>query len=219
MLFYSLYQRFYRILNCQIFFTGISVKTNIENVPVKVPEKEKVYIAQTQYLEIEKKIEWFYFVATGYSADDATQGTGQKTSTGKNVFEGIIAVDPKIIPYGTKIEIKDTGYFVAEDCGSKIKGNRIDIYFDSKADAEKFGKQGVWVRFTGDNPVTIAQITKNKCNNKIDFIDIKFIICNTLFKDWFFNTYIKFLRTISTQGKPYLLNGPINNSLQHAAQG
>jgi 3D (Asp-Asp-Asp) domain-containing protein len=109
--------------------SGLSGKTNIEKVPANVPEKEKVYIAQTQYLEVEKKIEWFYFVATGYSANDAGQGTGQKTSTGKSIFEGIIAVDPEIIPYGTKIEIKDTGYFVAEDCGSKIKGNRIDIYF------------------------------------------------------------------------------------------
>jgi 3D (Asp-Asp-Asp) domain-containing protein len=143
------------------FLPGISGKTNIEEVPAKVPEKEKVYIAQTQYLEIEKKIEWFYFVATGYSADDTVQGTGQKTATGKNVFEGIIAVDPKIIPYGTKIEIKDAGYFVAEDCGSKIKGNRIDIYFDSKAEAEEFGRQGVWVRFTTDNAVEIAQITNS----------------------------------------------------------
>jgi 3D (Asp-Asp-Asp) domain-containing protein len=140
-------------------FLGISIKTDAENVSVKLPEKEKVYIAQTQYLEVEKKVEWFYFIATGYSADDASQGTGQKTATGKNVAEGIIAVDPKIIPYGTKIEIKETGYFVAEDCGSKIKGNRIDIYFDSKAEAKEFGKQGVWIRFTDDNPMEIAQIT------------------------------------------------------------
>jgi 3D (Asp-Asp-Asp) domain-containing protein len=145
------------------FLSGISLKTNVEKIPVKTSAKtpEKVYIAQTQYLEVEKKIEWFYFVATGYSSDDNMQGTGQKTATGVKVFEGIIAVDPKIIPYGTKIEIKDTGYFVAEDCGSKIKGNRIDIYFDSKAEAEEFGKQGVWVRFTDDNPITIAQITNN----------------------------------------------------------
>ena len=141
--------------------SGLSGKTNIEKVSANVPEKEKVYIAQTQYLEVEKKIDWFYFVATGYSPDDASQGTGQKTSTGKSASEGIIAVDPKIIPYGTKIEIKDTGYFIAEDCGSKIKGNRIDIYFDSKAKAEEFGKQGVWVRFTTDNAVEIAQITKS----------------------------------------------------------
>jgi 3D (Asp-Asp-Asp) domain-containing protein len=141
--------------------SGIYGKTNTEKVPAQVAEKEKVYIAQTQYLEIENKIDWFYFVATGYSGNDTAQGTGQKTSTGKNVFEGIIAVDPKIIPYGTRIEIKDTGYFIAEDCGSKIKGNRIDIYFNLKAEAEEFGKQGVWVRFVGNSSVEIAQITNS----------------------------------------------------------
>jgi 3D (Asp-Asp-Asp) domain-containing protein len=141
--------------------SGLSGKTNIEKLPANAPEKEKIYIAQTQYLEVEKKIDWFYFVATGYSADDSGQGTGQKTSTGKSVIEGIIAVDPKIIPYGTEIEIKDKGYFIAEDCGSKIKGNRIDIYFASKAEAEEFGKQGVWVRFITDNAVEIAQITNS----------------------------------------------------------
>jgi 3D (Asp-Asp-Asp) domain-containing protein len=145
-------------------FSGVSIKIGNENVSAKIPETEKIYIAQPQYLEIEKNIEWFYFVATGYSANDASQGTGQKTATGKDVFEGIVAVDPKIIPYGTKIEIKGNGYFVAEDCGAKIKGNRVDIYFDSKADAKEFGKQGVWVRFTDDNSLEIAQITSINTN-------------------------------------------------------
>ena len=131
----------------------------------KVPEKVPVYIAQTQYMEIEKKIDWYYFVATGYSGDDTVQGTGHKTSTGKNVFKGLIAVDPKIIPYGTRLEIKNIGYFVAEDCGSKIKGNRIDIYFESKSEAKEFGRQGVWVRFVGNNQLEIAQITNSNALN------------------------------------------------------
>ena len=144
-----------------VLFSGITGKANIEEVPAKLPEKEKIYITQTQYKEIEKEVDWFYFIATGYSSDDIMQGTGQITATGKNVFKGIIAVDPKIIPYGTKLEIKNMGYFVAEDCGSKIKGNRIDIYFDSKAQAKEFGKQGVWVRFTVDNQLEIAQAAKS----------------------------------------------------------
>ena len=145
--------------------SGISGKINTEKVPenvsAKLPEKEKIYIAKTQYKEIEKEVDWFYFIATGYSSSDDNQGTGQITATGKNVFKGIIAVDPKIIPYGTRLEIKNMGYFVAEDTGGKIKGNRIDIYFDSKAEANEFGNQGVWVRFTADNSVEIAQITNS----------------------------------------------------------
>lgn len=141
------------------YLFGTFEKTIVEKSPQQSPQNEIKYVAQTQYKEIEKKVEWYYFVATGYSGNDAAQGTGQKTATGKNIFKGLIAVDPKIIPYGTELEIKNIGYFVAEDSGSKIKGNRIDIYFESKAKANEFGKQGVWVRFVGNVPVEIAQIT------------------------------------------------------------
>jgi 3D (Asp-Asp-Asp) domain-containing protein len=107
--------------------------------------KEPVVV--TKYMQVEKDVEWFYFVATGYNKNDAAQGTDGITATGKSVREGIIAVDPTIIPFGTKVEIKDMGEFVAEDCGSKIKGNRIDIFFDSKVEAKEFGRKGVWVRY------------------------------------------------------------------------
>jgi 3D (Asp-Asp-Asp) domain-containing protein len=101
----------------------------------------------TEYKEIEKEIEWFYFVATGYSKNDTSQGTTGITATGKVAVEGMIAVDPKIIPLGTTVEIKDLGVFIADDRGGKIKGNRIDIFFDSKEEAKDFGKKGVWLRF------------------------------------------------------------------------
>jgi 3D (Asp-Asp-Asp) domain-containing protein len=116
--------------------------------------KEPVVV--TKYVQVEKNVEWFYFVATGYSKGDAMQGTTGVTATGKNVTEGIIAVDPKIIPYGTKVEIKDLGEFVAEDSGGKIKGNRIDIFFNSKEEAKEFGKKGVWVRYL-DGKMELAE--------------------------------------------------------------
>ncbi len=113
--------------------------------PEVIIQKEPYVV--TEYKEIEKKVEWFYFVATGYSKNDDNQGTKGVTSTGKTVVEGIIAVDPEIIPFGTTVEIKDIGVFIAEDRGGKIKGNRIDIFFDSKEEAGDFGKKGVWIRF------------------------------------------------------------------------
>ena len=116
------------------------VKTETEIVI----EKEPVYI--TNVKEIEKETEWFYFVATGYSANDPLQGTNSTTATGKEIKKGMIAVDPKIIPLGTQIEIKDIGVFVAEDTGGKIKGNRIDIYFETKEEAREFGRQVIWVK-------------------------------------------------------------------------
>ena len=107
----------------------------------------------TEYKEIETKVEWFYFVATGYSKNDTRQGTTGITATGKVAVEGIIAVDPKIIPFGTTVEIKDIGVFIADDSGGKIKGNRIDIFFDSKEEAKDFGKKGVWLRFLDNGNV------------------------------------------------------------------
>jgi 3D (Asp-Asp-Asp) domain-containing protein len=119
-------------------------------------QQESEPIIVTEFKEVQNDVEWFHFVATAYSKDDPGQGTDDLTATGKTVREGIIAVDPEIIPYGTAVEIKDMGYFVAQDCGEKIKGNRIDIYFDSGQEAESFGRQDVWIRIVPSNPLEIA---------------------------------------------------------------
>ena len=81
------------------------------------------------------------FLITAYCpCCDCSEGYGKITSTGKIPKQGrTIAVDPKVIPYGTKVKIKGLGTFIAEDCGGAIKGNRIDIYFESHADTERFG--------------------------------------------------------------------------------
>ena len=64
---------------------------------------------------------------------------GGITATGVMAKSGhTIAVDPSVIPYGTKIVIWGHTY-VAEDCGGAIKGNRIDIYFDTHEEALEFG--------------------------------------------------------------------------------
>lgn len=58
---------------------------------------------------------------------------------GEELQEGYsIAVDPNVIPYGTEVVINDRIY-KAQDCGGAIKGNRIDLYFDSHEDALEFG--------------------------------------------------------------------------------
>ena len=58
----------------------------------------------------------------------------------------IIAVDPEIIPLYSIVEIENMGAFIALDTGGLIKGNRIDILFDSKQEAINFGKQIMKVR-------------------------------------------------------------------------
>ena len=67
------------------------------------------------------------------------------TATGTRATEGrTIAADPRVIPYGTHVLINGHEYIV-EDCGGAINGNRIDIYFESHADALQFGVQTVTV--------------------------------------------------------------------------
>jgi len=127
------------------YIDGLFVKTETE----VVIEKEPVYLAQPY--EPAQDTEWFYFVATGYSANDPEQGTNSTTATGREIQEGMIAVDPNIIPLGTRIEIKDMGYYSAEDTGNYIKGNRIDIYFETKQEAQDFGRRVIWVRALNSN--------------------------------------------------------------------
>lgn len=50
-----------------------------------------------------------------------------------------IAVDKKVIPLGSIVYIQDLGYFVAEDTGSAVKHNTIDIYVDSHEEAKRLG--------------------------------------------------------------------------------
>lgn len=62
-------------------------------------------------------------------------------SIGCELIQGVsIAVDPSIIPYGTKVSINDHEY-VAHDTGGAIKGNKIDVYFSNHEDAVAFGVQ------------------------------------------------------------------------------
>lgn len=70
---------------------------------------------------------------------------GTITSTGTKPISGrTIAVDPTIIPYGTKIYIPEFDkVFIAEDCGGGIKGNKIDIYMDTKEECISWGIRNI----------------------------------------------------------------------------
>jgi uncharacterized protein YabE (DUF348 family)/3D (Asp-Asp-Asp) domain-containing protein len=79
------------------------------------------------------------FESTGKDPDHPQYGI---TYTGTTVMEGrTIAVDPDVIPLGWWVYIDGFGFRRAEDVGSAIKGKKIDIYFESLAYANKFGRK------------------------------------------------------------------------------
>jgi 3D (Asp-Asp-Asp) domain-containing protein len=81
--------------------------------------------------------------ASAYSAYDP--GNGSYTYRGNLLRKGMAAVDPSVIPLGTRLFIKGYGYAIADDIGGAIKGNRIDLAFNNRRDALDFGVQKVTV--------------------------------------------------------------------------
>lgn len=75
--------------------------------------------------------------ATAYAGDSIT-------STGTVPKWGTIAVDPRVIPYGSKVYIPQFNKtFIAEDCGGAIKGNIIDIFMNSESECYKWGRRTI----------------------------------------------------------------------------
>ncbi len=73
------------------------------------------------------------------------------TASGMAAARGVIAVDPRVIPMGSKLYIESTdsypdyGFAVAGDKGGAIKGNRVDLFMDSRSEALRFGRRKVKV--------------------------------------------------------------------------
>ncbi len=82
-------------------------------------------------------------IATAYTADCA--GCGGTTATGRRAGHGIVAVDPRVIPLGTRLYIPGYGVAIAGDTGGAIVGDRIDLGFDSLREALLFGRRSITV--------------------------------------------------------------------------
>lgn len=91
--------------------------------------------------------------ATGYTHTDA--GCDLITSTGTTVHYGTAAVDPRFIPYGTRMLIvshdgeRYYGIATAEDCGGAIKRDKMDLYFPTYQECIEFGRRRCTIYFLG----------------------------------------------------------------------
>jgi 3D (Asp-Asp-Asp) domain-containing protein len=81
---------------------------------------------------------------------------GTKTATGTTPRYGEVAVDPSVIPLGSKLYIECSdgsivyGVAYAEDTGGAIKGNIVDLYYNSRSECIQFGRRSVTVYILND---------------------------------------------------------------------
>jgi 3D (Asp-Asp-Asp) domain-containing protein len=69
------------------------------------------------------------------------------TATGLPVGQGVCAVDPSVIPLGTRFEVPGYGSCLAADTGSAIVGARIDVWVPTEAAAAGWGRRDVTITF------------------------------------------------------------------------
>ena len=128
----------------------VAVGTKI--VTASVPQGKKVVTASVSRgassSEEPAQGKEFYVTATAYTA--YCNGCSGITATGINLKENpnlkVIAVDPSVIPLGSKVWVEGYGYAVAGDTGGAIKGSKIDLFMPSKSQAYDFGRKKVLVK-------------------------------------------------------------------------
>lgn len=135
-----------------------------ETTPEEIPEEEEPVIEETPSEpeigtstittpsgEVLTYTHTMVVEATAYTKTDA--GCDDWTSTGTLARYGAIAVDPSVIPYGTRMYIVSNdgayiyGIATAEDCGGAIGGARVDLYYDTKEECFAFGRRDCTIYF------------------------------------------------------------------------
>ena len=114
----------------QVVAVGMKT-TSVQTMNVDAPSGKEIYVSSTAYTA-------------------SCNGCSGVTATGLNLKNNpdakVIAVDPSIIPLGSKVYVDGYGYATAADKGGAIKGNKIDVFFSSTSDAYRWGVKKVKVR-------------------------------------------------------------------------
>ncbi|MCB2297359.1 3D domain-containing protein [Clostridium tagluense] len=95
-------------------------------------------------IDLSKSTNYFIMQSTAYSMGGFTS-SGSRTTRNPNGYS-TIAVDPSVIPMGSKVYIEGYGYAIASDTGSAIKNNLIDVFFNTEAEVLNWGRRNVRIR-------------------------------------------------------------------------
>ncbi|MBP3040675.1 DUF348 domain-containing protein [Bacillaceae bacterium Marseille-Q3522] len=133
-----------------ILENGIEISRNLVN-ETKLSDKQDQVVAVGTKVHAAGGRE-LYVSSTAYTA--SCNGCSGITATGIDLHANpnmkVIAVDPSLIPLGTKVYVEGYGYAIAADTGSSIKGKKIDVFFSSKADAYRWGRKTVKIRILNE---------------------------------------------------------------------
>ena len=118
--------------------TAAKSKADVKTTAVSASNKDNVLSRAGIDFEYKKVLN--NVSMTAYSSEQP--GIGTRTASGTRVTEGrTIAVDPNVIPIGWWVYIEGLGFRRAEDTGGAIKGNKVDVYYDSLKAAINFGRK------------------------------------------------------------------------------
>jgi 3D (Asp-Asp-Asp) domain-containing protein len=125
----------------------IALQVSTEEVEKKeeVKKEEKIIIETKKIVDTSDLPKGKFTInASAYtaSADECGKSDGI-TASGKKVKENETIACPKSFAFGTKINIEGYGTYICQDRGGAIKGNKIDIYVETKAQAFAFGRRNL----------------------------------------------------------------------------
>ena len=115
-------------------------KKNVQQVLAAIRER----ISKIQPPGVVLTGEWTMVATAYYSGGGGLNGDGV-TATGLRARKGLIAADPAVIRLGTRVYIEGYGEALVADTGSWIKGNRIDLCFDSLEECYRYGRRKIYV--------------------------------------------------------------------------
>lgn len=126
-------------------------KVIIDQTPKETKAEETVQekqVADSQNTPDEVTGKVLYMESTAYSSDPRDSlGGGTVTATGQNLLTNpmAVAVDPNVIPLGTRLYVEGYGEAIASDTGGAIKGNIIDVHFSTYEQCIRWGRRIVKV--------------------------------------------------------------------------
>lgn len=126
------------------YYNGQEAKRTLIKEETLVQPQKRV-IAMGNITSVSRGGERLDFREARYMQATAYTYTGYRTATGQNPAVGMVAVDPKVIPLGSKMYIEGYGYAFAADTGGAVKGDIIDLFMEEYSQCINWGRRTVKV--------------------------------------------------------------------------